>query len=157
MPTVHGHWHQIQESMKVCFTDFLVLVTTATSFEPVFGNIDVELGLVTILLRQKWWKLDLFSSKIKIFTSKIDKNKLFSLVDQFVTQPCVLWHKNSIKPKRMVQIEVLLWILKVTRLTLKLTQPNSLWPIFQLIPYGGRSSLLEHDLVLAYEKMKKQN
>ena len=79
-----------------------VRVSTASSIEPVSGKIDIPLGHCWWDSGKNWRKLELFSFKIKIFISKMTKNWQLSLVFQFFTQPCVLWHKNTIKPKRIM-------------------------------------------------------
>ena len=59
--------------MKVRFTHFL---STATSFEPVSGNIDLQLGQHQFSCGKYWQTLDLFSFKIKFFTNKIEKKSI---------------------------------------------------------------------------------
>ena len=72
------------------FYQVFVRVSSATSFEPISGKIDTPLGHHCLDSGENWRKFELFSFKIKIFTSKMTKNRQFSLVFHFFTQSCVL-------------------------------------------------------------------
>ena len=56
------------------FYQLFVRLSSATSFEPIFGNIDVPLGLYQLDSGENWRKLELFSFKVKNFNSKMTKN-----------------------------------------------------------------------------------
>ncbi len=59
---------------KSAFYQLFVPFSSVTSFEPIFGNIDVPLDLYELNSDENWQKLELFSFKVKNFNSKMTKN-----------------------------------------------------------------------------------
>ena len=55
------------------FYQLFVRLSSATSFEPIFGNIDMQLGIYQLGSGEKWRKLELFNFKVEIFTTKVPK------------------------------------------------------------------------------------
>ena len=56
------------------FYQLFVRLSSATSFELIFGNIDVPLGIYQLDSGENWRKLELYIFKVKTFNSKMTKN-----------------------------------------------------------------------------------
>ena len=56
------------------FYQLFVRLSSATSFEPISGNVGIQLGQHSLDSGENWRKLELYSFKVKTFNSKMTKN-----------------------------------------------------------------------------------